>query len=436
MSLLRKVLIAGTGPAAVQLAVLLKRLRSSNVGIAGRKSVRSDPFFDALRQSGGAVSVDAGHSRLEKLKGECFVDAVFHEYRNIDEQWDTLILSVTADAYLPVLAQLRTELLQNLRCVALISPTFGSNALIRNYLREQGCNAEVISFSTYLGDTRRMEGREPNHVLTTAKKRKVYAGAAGISSESVKTFRQLYGEAGITLEAMDTALEAETRNISLYVHPPLFMNAFSLGVIFGRPAVPKFVYKLFPEGPITPVLIREMLELWKEVSSLVEKLNVKAVNLLQFMVDDNYPVRPESLARQDIDAFPELHPSHQQYCLYVRYASLLIDPYSEPDRNGRYFDFSAVPLRPIFLNHEGAWEIPRMPKEDYYRIKIIQGIACSSRVSCPTIDTFLARYERYLLDAAGSLTGSPLTEAFTPQSFEGDIGRICTELQLSNAFEA
>jgi hypothetical protein len=207
----------------------------------------------------------------------------------------------------------------------------------------------------------------------------------------------------------------------------------SISVIFGQPAAPKFVYKLFPEGPITPVLIREMLEQWKEISALVGKLNLKAVNLLQFMVDDNYPVRPESLTRQDIDDFPELHPVHQQYSLYVRYASLLIDPYSEPDRNGRYFDFSAVPLRPVFLNHEGAWDIPRMPKEDYYRIKIIQGISRSAGVPCPTIDGFLARYERHLLIAAGSLTDSSLSEAFTPQSFEGDIGRICAELLLPNA---
>jgi hypothetical protein len=198
----------------------------------------------------------------------------------------------------------------------------------------------------------------------------------------------------------------------------------SISVIFGQPAAPKFVYKLFPEGPITPVLIREMLEQWKEISALVGKLNLKAVNLLQFMVDDNYPVRPESLTRQDIDDFPELHPVQQQYSLYVRYASLLIDPYSEPDRNGRYFDFSAVPLRPVFLNHEGAWDIPRMPKEDYYRIKIIQGISRSAGVPCPTIDGFLARYERHLLIAAGSLMDSSLSEAFTPQSFEGDIGRI------------
>ncbi|MFC0212152.1 opine metallophore biosynthesis dehydrogenase [Paenibacillus chartarius] len=436
MSLLRRVLIAGTGPAAVQLAVLLKRWRSGRVGIAGRRSVRSAPFFDALRESGGTVAVDISHPKLGALQGECFVDASFHEYGSIEGQWDTLILSVTADAYVPVLAQLPTDLLRSLRCVALLSPTFGSSALIRRYLKEKGGDAEVISFSTYLGDTRRTADKPPTYVLTTAVKRKVYAGAMGLPSESVETFRQLFEEAGITLEATDSALEAETRNISLYVHPPLFMNDFSLGIIFNRPAVPKFIYKLFPEGPITQTLMREMLEQWKEITALVLKLNLKGVNLLRFMVDDNYPVRPESLARCDIERFPELDPVHQQYLLYVRYASLLIDPYSEPDRDGRYFDFSAVPLRPVFINHEGAWDIPRMPKEDYYRIKIIQGIAQAAGVPCPTIDEFVVRYEQRLLAAVHSLSDSPLSEAFTLQSFEGDISRICSELLLLDAAEA
>ncbi|SDJ70305.1 opine metallophore biosynthesis dehydrogenase [Paenibacillus naphthalenovorans] len=428
MNLLRSVLIAGTGPAAVQLAVLLKRLRNSHVGIAGRKSVLSAPFFDALRWNGGTVAVETSGPQHKALQGECRVDAVFQDLGTIEEQWDTLILAVTADAYVSVLAQLPPRLLHSLRCVALLSPTFGSGALIRHYLKEQGCDAEVLSFSTYLGDTRRTGDKPPTHVLTTAVKRKVYAGAAGWPSESVETFRRLYEDAGIALEPLDSALAAETRNISLYVHPPLFMNDFSLGVIFSGQAIPKFVYKLFPEGPITPTLIREMLEQWKEISALARMLRLEPLNLLQFMVDDNYPVRPESLSRQYIDGFPELDPIHQQYSLYVRYASLLIDPYSEPDRDGRYFDFSAVPLRPVFVNQEGAWDIPRMPKEDYYRIKMIQGLSRAAGLPCPTIDGFVDRYERHLLSAAELLTGRPLSEAFTPQSFEGDVRRICAEL--------
>ncbi|MGA3603293.1 opine metallophore biosynthesis dehydrogenase, partial [Lysinibacillus agricola] len=98
-----------------------------------------------------------------------------------------------------------------------------------------------------------------------------------------------------------------------------------------------------------------------------------SLNLLKFMVGDNYPLQPASIARQDLESFEQLESIHQEYLLYIRYASLLIDPFSTPDQEGRYHDFSAVPIRKIFLNHEGTWDIPRRPKEDYYLLKIMQG---------------------------------------------------------------
>ena len=430
MSNFGNVLIAGTGPAAIQLAVMLKKRGGCRVGLAGRSSVRSAPLFAAIRQSEGVVRAETQSNKHQRLAGECRIDELFENYEQITGEWHTVILAVTADAYIDVLQRIPDEPLRRIACIALLSPTFGSGELVRQYATQVGIAAETISFSTYLGDTRRLDDRPPNLALTTAVKRKVFVGSTRAGSEAAEAFRQLYASVGIVLEQTHSPLEAETRNISLYVHPPLFMNDFALDVIFDRPArhTPSFVYKLFPEGPITPTLISEMLAQWNEISAIVGKLQASPVNLLQFMVDDNYPLRPESLPRSAIDGFLALEPIHQQYMLYVRYASLLIDPFSDPDREGRYFDFSAVPFRAIFVNHEGKWAIPRMPKEDYYRLKIIQGIANTVQVPCPTIDMFIARYERKLAASALSLHGQPVSDDFAAHSFARDIGLIGRKL--------
>ncbi|MDN8875472.1 opine metallophore biosynthesis dehydrogenase, partial [Staphylococcus aureus] len=84
-----------------------------------------------------------------------------------------------------------------------------------------------------------------------------------------------------------TPLHAETRNSSLYVHPPLFMNDFSLKVIFEGTEVPVYVYKLFPEGPITMTLIHEMRLMWTEMMTILAKFSVPSLNLLEFMVKEN-----------------------------------------------------------------------------------------------------------------------------------------------------
>lgn len=422
-----RVLVLGTGPVSIQMAVLFKTYLKSRIGIAGRESVRSAPFFSALNENNQWINAAVQNDKHRRLEGRCQLDHVFHGYAGITGEWDTLILAVTTDAYIEILKQIDDQILRQARCMVLISPTLGSNSLVRHYLKEIQSDLEVISFSTYLGDTRWIQELPSNQVKTTGVKKKIYAGSSRLPSANIGRLRELYGYLGIALHVMNSPIEAESRNISLYVHPPLFMNDFSLSVIFKEEDAKKYVYKLYPEGPITYQLIRDMRSYWKEISIMLEKMKLSSVNLLKFMTDDNYPVRPESLSRHDIDHFTSLAPIHQEYLLYVRYASLLIDPFSQPDQEGRYFDFSAVPIRQIHVNKEGEWDIPRMPKEDYYRVKIIQGMARMTGTGTPTLDKFIATYESKIADSLQQLKGERLSEAFLIQSFEEDWRRIGEE---------
>ncbi|OAS82207.1 opine metallophore biosynthesis dehydrogenase [Metabacillus litoralis] len=431
MSEFKRVLLFGTGPTSIQLAVNFKKKLNCYVGIAGRESIRSEKVFAELKQSDQLIRVSVQNEKHRGMEGECFVDQVFNGYGTINGDWDTIILSVTTDAYIEVLKQINDKLLKQVRCIVLISPTFGSNSLISNYISHLNSDAEIISFSTYFGDTRWMDNRPLNHVLTTAVKKKIYIGSTHYPSKNVNILCKVYEQIGITLEIMKSPIEAETRNISLYVHPPLFMNDFSLSAIFGELDTKKYVYKIYPEGPITQNLIRDMLAQWKEIMNVLGKLNLQSINLLKFMTDDNYPVRLESLSRNDIENFDQLEIIQQEYLLYIRYTALLIDPFSEPDQEGKYFDFSAVPFRKIFVNREGYLDIPRMPKEDYYRIKIIQGIARYTTTPCPTIDKFIKTYENKIEKFAQSHIGELLSKAFTVQSFDEDLKMICNGIGKS-----
>ncbi|MFB9325559.1 opine metallophore biosynthesis dehydrogenase [Paenibacillus aurantiacus] len=430
MSEFDRILLLGTGPASIQLAVACRRMWQSRVAIAGRESVRSAAFFEAMHAGHSLASASVQNDQHYAMAGECVFDGVFRGYETVQGQWDTLILAVTADAYLEVLKRLPPGVLREAKCLVLVSPTFGSNRLVHSYMRSIRPDAEVISCSTYFGDTRWLNGDPTNRVITAAVKRKINLGSTEARSVNVRRLQAGFARLGIAADILNSPLAAETRNISLYVHPPLFMNTFALQAIFEPGDIPKYVYKMFPEGPITPSLIGDMLAQWNEMMGIVDRLRIPRLNLLQFMTDDNYPVRPESLPRAEIERFEQLEPIHQAYLLYVRYASLLIDPFSEPDKEGRYYDFSAVPIRPVFVNKEGCLDIPRMPKEDYYRIKIIQGIARHLGAECPTIDRFIDKYEETIRRAAAASYVVPLSEAFAVQTFEEDVKRICDNWEV------
>ena len=151
---------------------------------------------------------------------------------------------------------------------------------------------------------------------------------------------------------MDTPLQAEIHNSSLYVHPALFMNDFSLHAIFEGTSVPVYVYKLFPEGPITMTLIREMRQMWQEMMTILDKLSVPSVNLLKFMVKENYPVRAETMTEWEIDHFEQLPSIHQEYLLYVLYTAILIDPFSQPDEKGTILIFQRFHINKLRLMNE------------------------------------------------------------------------------------
>jgi staphylopine/pseudopaline/yersinopine synthase len=428
MKMGKRVLVIGTGPASLQLCMIVKNHLGCEVGLAGRNSVRSESFFQSLKMNGNQIRVSVQNHQNERLQGECLIDHVYRGLGTIRGEWDVVVLAVTTDAYLDVLHTIPREVFKGVRSIVLVSPTFGSNSLVKHDLADVQPEAEIISFSTYLGDTRWMERDPSHHIVTTAVKKKLYIGSTHRQSKTVQSLISLGQELGVELVQTESPLEAETRNISLYVHPPLFMNDVTLQEIFDAEPSMKYVYKLYPEGPITQHLIRDMLALWQEMMEILKRVNIKPLNLLRFMTDDNYPVRLESLSRSDIEGFEQLDRIHQEYLLYIRYTSLLIDPFSTPDEAGRYFDFSAVPIRKMYRNLEGELDIPRMPKEDYYRIKIIQGIARFLEVPSPTMDKLIRIYEDKLTEVAEVHHDQKLSEAFSIRSFEEDLTRITSEM--------
>ncbi|GAA1409496.1 hypothetical protein AUR04nite_24320 [Glutamicibacter uratoxydans] len=430
MDELGPILIAGTGPTAVQMSLLLGRL-TGTLGLVGRDTRRSQEFFQNLDDAEGSLCATVQNTAHQALAGRQHIDRRFIGYETVNGEWKTLVLTVPADAYLPVLRQLPAAVLERTEHVLLLSPTLGSGTLVQEYLDARAASAEVISFSSYLGDSRWPEGSPGNAVLTTGLKARIYAGSTLDSSPTLQHLCTLFESLGTTIRSLACPLDAEARNMSLYVHPALFMNDVSLNAVFNPSGPQLFVYKLYPEGPITTTLIRCMVDYWRELTDLIQALGGTGVNLLEFMLSDGYRIRPESIEAELVSSFDSLPAIQQEYLVYVRYASLLIDPYSEPDAAGRYFDFSAIPIRPIFLDDSGRWDIPRMPKEDYYRTKIIQGLAHQLAVACPTIDKLVNRYESALISSAEALLNHPLTSAFEVQDFADDLSIIFTKLGVN-----
>ncbi|OMH26610.1 opine metallophore biosynthesis dehydrogenase [Motiliproteus sp. MSK22-1] len=390
---LGRVLIVGAGPAAFQTARIIAN-QCDSLGLVNRLSERWLSMYQLLNKD-GVAQVNAATPSLERLSGRVKFDFVFKELSSIRGQWDTLILATPSHVYCDVLGSLPNRHFRSVRQVVLISSLFGGHQLVKGFFSDLKLMPDVLVFSNYFAATKFNADNASVSVITKAAKKRIYAYSSSSKCNALLLFEQSLGEVGIEVVALGNGFSVEGRNITSYVHPAFFITPFSLNHIFSETGDIKYMYKLFPEGPVTTATIHTLVELWRDISKLTQHFSGTAFNLLQFLNDDNYPVHQQTISRDQIDRFMELSPIEQEYLIYVRYSAILIDPFSTPDAKGRYFDFSAVPYAKGKVT-AGKLHFPRVPKEDLQTLYWFKVLAIHEGIELPAVNRVLEIFETWL----------------------------------------
>lgn len=388
-------LLIGAGPAGIHAAVNWSSA-SVTIGLLNRKGEHAQKVKRLLEEASFQVNCSVLVSGREGLSGSARIHRYYEGYQELEDIWETIVLCTPSDSYARVLAELRVERLRKVKHLILISPGIGSNAWVQSLLGIEGRRIEVVSFSTYYAASKFMNFQAPLTSVVKGIKRRIRIASARSEHSICPAIQGLIQTLGIACDIVESPIEAESYSITTYVHPPLFMNEFALNEIFSMTPSRKYMYKLYPEGPITPQVIRNMVLLWKEISQVLQLLGAPPINLLKFLNDDNYPVLEQSISRAEIENFPVLDLLRQEYLMYVRYSSLLIDPFSTPDEQGRYFDFSAVPFKQVSWNPHGYWQLPRVPHEDYCKLNVLYEMGQQLKVPMPQSHSLLMQYRNKL----------------------------------------
>ncbi|MEL5647890.1 opine metallophore biosynthesis dehydrogenase [Serratia ureilytica] len=392
-------LILGAGPAAIQLAADIKAAGNARIGLYNRPSEKGCRLKQHLAHTPSLWLTGAGKAQRTQDDAQVTIDRYCDDLALVGGDWRRLILAVPADQYHDVLRQVPWAALPQLRSLILLSPSIGSGLMAQSLLQEAGqSHVEVISLSSYYADTKYQNAEQPYRAYTKAFKQRIYLAGAGARSDCAELdwLCSLLARHGIDAQRCSSLLAAERFSITNYVHPPLALAETTLQAIFQPQAPIQYLYKTHPEGPICPEAIADMLALSQDYQQLLNRLGIEAINLLRFLNDDNYPVPPRMVSRRWIDQFPQLTPTEQCYALFTRYTALLIDPYSEPDAQGRYYDFSAVRVARVFQDAQGRWRLPRVPQEDVRKLRVLVLLAQRLDVEMPAAQRLLARFQQAL----------------------------------------
>ncbi|WP_432404583.1 opine metallophore biosynthesis dehydrogenase [Wukongibacter sp. M2B1] len=390
-------LVVGAGPAGINVAVNISNGWCKGIGLLNRKGLHTEKLEKELKLNDYIITSKAQGDKHLHLCGQTKLSHFYGGCEDIDDIWQTIIMCTPSDSYNDIIDRLNLDSLEEVRNIILISPSIGSNFLINSRLKKLKERIDVISFSTYFAATK-LEPGNPSCIVsfTKALKKHIYIASSKENSTVIFDVKKFIENLGIKCTVVQNTIEAESKNITTYVHPPLFINKFSLDQIFSYEKSNRYMYKIYPEGPITQHSIKAMVLLWKEISELIQYFDAKPINLLKFLNDDNYPVHEVTLSREDIENFVELDQIEQEYLLYIRYSAILIDPFSKPDKNGKYFDFSSVSYKQVCRDENGKWIIPRVPFEDYKKLKLIFGLAQKVDIHMPQTMKLIKLFEEKL----------------------------------------
>ncbi|MEZ9859533.1 opine metallophore biosynthesis dehydrogenase [Vibrio splendidus] len=364
--ILGNTLVVGAGPAGIQTSQILAPF-SQKIALISKSSHQWETRKRLMKQHGYLASCEVNKPQLAPLVGLVRFNEFYTELSPLPSYWDTLVLATPAHTYCDVLSSFSELCLKNLKQIILMSSMIGGCLILKGMLKKIGASPNIILFSNYFATsyfTSNPTQKHPLTVITKTVKKRVYLYLSESNDVLLNALRNALEKVDVQVIPLDNPFSVEGRNIATYVHPVFFINTFALDHILSNEDEVKYMYKLYPEGPITIGLIRNLLLHWKSVSRLLEHYSAQPINLLLLLNDEHHRVHETTIPKDKIDSFNELDQVEQEYLLYVRYSSMLInpDPLSESKHNSRVFDDSAKPYIKGQVR-KGKLQLPKNPLE-------------------------------------------------------------------------
>lgn len=159
---------------AIQFAFDLRKVTEGKLGFMNRPGSRSRLVREAI-EAGHPLSLDGqgrAASEAVSMPVECFYEGM----NDLGDHWSTLVLCTPADSYVDVIKTLPWERLTRVRSIVLMSPFLGAALLVEAALpADRKC--DVVSLSSYFGDTKILDVNRPLAATTKAFKRRIFIAA-------------------------------------------------------------------------------------------------------------------------------------------------------------------------------------------------------------------------------------------------------------------
>lgn len=214
-------LIIGAGPAGINVAVNISRPWCKDIGLLNRKGIHSTKIKKELGENDYTIVSKVQDEKHLQISGSAKVSRFYEGYDDLEDIWQTIIICTSSDSYVDIINCLDLDALKEVRTVILFSPSIGSNVHVKSRLKKSKDRIDVISLSTYYAATK-FEPENTSCIIafTKALKKKIYIASSKKNSTTVGYVKNFIDGIGVKCTIVNNSIEAESKNITTYVHPP------------------------------------------------------------------------------------------------------------------------------------------------------------------------------------------------------------------------
>lgn len=390
-----KILICGSGSAAVQLALLCKKFfKESFIAFYTRDSERNKTFLKLFARGDLRFSVSSQKKELNKFCGILDVNCFTLDLEDLSHTFDFVIFAQPTFDYATVLKELickNRRLLTENAVILTASSQLGVGQHLLEILKEDTGSHGLIVCGDYLAITVRDSNNPFNFISCGAKSLVRYCLLGNVSKIFKDFMSDFLCEFAPDLKEYFCSFETEQGNTNLF-HLPIVVQPFVVSWFFNPNEKRRFFYAPYPWGAISYQTIRQIIEFESELLQIYKSLNLPEINFFKFrLARSGMPI--EEIPQEIIENYPRSSIEtkvglHAFYCWMSERKMM-----SGITGCNALLDLESLPKFPQLVVKDNFATVNRIPFEDFISLVSILKYSNQKGILTPLLERLCRQWK-------------------------------------------
>jgi hypothetical protein len=387
-----KILICGSGPAAIQIGIIVKRfLNTEKVSILATRRSKKNNDIEELFKNGLCFEVKSERPDLNIFCDRLHVENFFINIESVNGQFDFVVFAQPTFLYLKYLKELILKnIINSSSVIVTASSSLGLGTELKMFLKDNKLDCSIVLLSDYLAVTT-CSDNSPVEFTAVDKKTYLRAGILGSNSDLANNFISYIRHHFISeLQLYNSEWIIEQANTNLF-HLPLTINP-SLNNFFFNPNISRRAfYAPYPDGALSFEVLNQAIDFEYGLEKIFNTLKLPKLNFLQFRISRS-KLPSDGIPLKMLNEYNELQ-HEERRSLLIYYSWMVERQVLGLSNSDSLCSSDILPKYPCVTVTQNTGILPRVPLEDYATLKCILEFTKTCNIEIPIFTSLCSQFE-------------------------------------------